>query len=81
MNSISIKRSKLSFKEKGYVFSIKNGIAEVFGLGQVSSGEMVYFNQANLFGMALNLEAQKVGIVLFGPDYKVKENFTVSRLK
>jgi len=42
---------------------------------------MVLFNQANIFGMALNLESEKVGIVLFGPDYKIKENFTVSRLK
>ena len=71
----------LNFQEKGYVLTVKDGIAEVFGLKKVSSGEMVLFNQSNLYGMALNLESEKVGIVLFGPDYKIKENFTVSRLK
>jgi F-type H+-transporting ATPase subunit alpha len=70
-----------NFKQKGKVLSVKDGIAEVFGLKHVSSGEMVFFNQANLFGMALNLENEKVGVVLFGPDYKIKENFTVTRLK
>ena len=73
--------TKLSFEQKGYVLSVKDGIAEVFGLNQVASGEMVLFNQAGIFGMALNLESEKVGIVLFGPDYKIKENYTVSRLK
>jgi hypothetical protein len=55
-------RNNSSFEQKGYVLSVKDGIAEVFGLKQVASGEMVFFNQANIFGMALNLESQKVGI-------------------
>jgi F-type H+-transporting ATPase subunit alpha len=68
------------FTEFGRVLSIKDGVVQVYGLKNVSSGEMVFFPAANIYGMALNLENNTVGIVLFGADYLIKENFIVTRL-
>jgi F0F1-type ATP synthase alpha subunit len=54
-------------KEFGSVISIGDGIARVFGLTQVQAGEMVEF-KSGVKGMALNLETDNVGIVIFGND-------------
>ncbi len=54
--------------ETGQVLSVGDGIARVFGLQNVMSGEMVEFPTAGLRGMALNLETDNVGVVIFGDD-------------
>lgn len=64
--------------EVGQVLSVGDGIARVHGLDNVQAGEMVEF-PGGLKGMALNLEADNVGIVIFGSDAGVKEGDTVKR--
>jgi F-type H+-transporting ATPase subunit alpha len=65
--------------ETGQVLSVGDGIARVFGLQNVMSGEMVEFPSAGLRGMALNLETDNVGVVIFGDDKEIREGDTVSR--
>ncbi|MEM0921644.1 MAG: F0F1 ATP synthase subunit alpha [Pseudomonadota bacterium] len=64
--------------EIGRVLSVGDGIARVYGLDQVQAGEMVEF-PGNIRGMALNLEADNVGVVIFGDDRTIKEGDTVKR--
>ena len=64
--------------EVGQVLSVGDGIARVFGLDNVQAGEMVEF-PGGIRGMALNLEADNVGIVIFGSDSTIKEGDTVKR--
>ncbi|WP_428699249.1 F0F1 ATP synthase subunit alpha [Stappia sp.] len=64
--------------EVGQVLSVGDGIARVYGLDQVQAGEMVEF-PGGIKGMALNLETDNVGIVLFGSDRDIKEGDTVKR--
>ncbi|MEM9147750.1 MAG: F0F1 ATP synthase subunit alpha [Pseudomonadota bacterium] len=64
--------------EIGRVLSVGDGIARVYGLDQVQAGEMVEF-PGGIRGMALNLEADNVGIVIFGSDQDIKEGDTVKR--
>ena len=64
--------------EVGQVLSVGDGIARVYGLDQCQAGEMVEF-ESGVQGMALNLEADNVGIVIFGPDRDIKEGQTVKR--
>ena len=65
--------------ETGQVLSVGDGIARVFGLANVQAGELVSFPNAGLKGMALNLETDNVGIVIFGDDKAVCEGDTVTR--
>jgi F-type H+-transporting ATPase subunit alpha len=65
--------------ETGQVLSVGDGIARVFGLQNCMAGEMVEFPQAGLRGMALNLETDNVGVVIFGDDRAIREGDTVSR--
>src|SRR6201995_4560159 len=65
--------------ETGQVLSVGDGIARVFGLQNVMSGEMVEFPGAGMRGMALNLETDNVGVVIFGDDKQIREGDTVSR--
>jgi F-type H+-transporting ATPase subunit alpha len=65
--------------ETGQVLSVGDGIARVFGLQNVMAGEMVEFPSAGLQGMALNLETDNVGVVVFGDDRAIREGDTVSR--
>jgi F-type H+-transporting ATPase subunit alpha len=65
--------------ETGQVLSVGDGIARVFGLQNVMSGELVEFPSAGLQGMALNLETDNVGVVVFGDDRTIREGDTVSR--
>ncbi|MDE1897100.1 MAG: F0F1 ATP synthase subunit alpha, partial [Rhodospirillales bacterium] len=65
--------------ETGQVLSVGDGIARVFGLANVQAGELVSFPNAGLKGMALNLETDNVGIVIFGDDKGVREGDTVTR--
>jgi F-type H+/Na+-transporting ATPase subunit alpha len=64
--------------EVGQVLSVGDGIARVYGLDNVQSGEMVEFENG-VRGMALNLEIDNVGIVIFGNDREIKEGQTVKR--
>jgi len=64
--------------EVGQVLSVGDGIARVYGLDQVQAGEMVEF-PGGIKGMALNLETDNVGIVIFGNDSTIKEGDTVKR--
>jgi F-type H+/Na+-transporting ATPase subunit alpha len=64
--------------EIGQVLSVGDGIARVYGLDKVQAGEMVEF-PGGIRGMALNLEADNVGVVIFGDDRTIKEGDTVKR--
>ena len=64
--------------EVGSVLSVGDGIARVHGLANVQAGEMVEFSNG-VQGMALNLEADNVGVVIFGSDAQIKEGDTVKR--
>jgi F-type H+-transporting ATPase subunit alpha len=66
--------------EVGQVLSVGDGIARVYGLDNVQSGEMVEFENG-VRGMALNLETDNVGIVIFGNDREIKEGQTVKRTR
>ncbi len=66
--------------EVGRVLSVGDGIARVHGLDSVQAGEMVEF-PGGIMGMALNLEVDNVGIVIFGDDRSIKEGDTVKRTK
>ena len=65
----------------GRVLSVGDGIARVFGLDKVQSGELVEFPKAGVKGMALNLERDNVGIVIFGDDQAIGEGDEVRRLR
>ena len=66
------------FNEMGYVLSIGDGIARVYGLLKVKAGEMVEFG-SGIKGMALNLEKDSVGVVIFGNDTLILEGDLVKR--
>src|ERR1700719_3041455 len=64
--------------EVGEVLSVGDGIARVYGLDNVQAGELVEF-PGGIKGMALNLETDNVGVVIFGSDAGIKEGDTVKR--
>jgi F-type H+-transporting ATPase subunit alpha len=64
--------------EVGTVLSVGDGIARIYGLDNVQAGEMVEFDNGTK-GMALNLEADNVGVVIFGSDAEIEEGSTVKR--
>ena len=64
----------------GQVLSVGDGIARVHGLDNVQAGEMVEFTKAGVKGMALNLERDNVGVVIFGTDAEISEGDDVRRL-
>lgn len=70
--------SEAEVAEVGQVLSVGDGIARVHGLDQVQAGEMVEF-PGGIKGMALNLETDNVGIVIFGDDRSIREGDTVKR--
>ncbi len=69
----------LDVSEVGQVLSVGDGIARVYGLEKVQAGELVEFS-SGVKGMALNLEEDNVGVVIFGSDQEIKEGDTVKRL-
>ena len=64
--------------EIGQVLSVGDGVARIYGLDQVRAGEMVEF-PGGIKGMALNLETDNVGVVIFGDDRDIKEGDIVKR--
>lgn len=69
---------KMEMADVGYVISVGDGIALVQGLDNCMSGELLLFPN-DIYGMALNLEEDHVGVVLLGDDTKIKENDEVRR--
>jgi len=69
----NVRRHKVEFRAKGHVISVGDGIVRAVGLLSVRAGEMVKFPRTNVSGMALNLEVDTVGIVLFASDRAVVE--------
>ena len=70
--------AKAEVTEVGQVLSVGDGIARIYGLDNVQAGEMVEFSDGSK-GMALNLESDNVGVVIFGDDRAIKEGDTVKR--
>lgn len=70
---------KAEVSEIGWVLSVGDGIARVYGLDNVQAGEMVSFSNG-VRGMALNLEIDNVGVVIFGSDRDIREGDSVKRL-
>ncbi len=70
--------STASVAEVGQVLSVGDGVARIYGLDQCRAGEMVEF-PGGIKGMALNLEADNVGVVIFGSDRDIKEGDIVKR--
>ena len=73
-------RSEAELEEVGTVLQVGDGIARIYGLNSVQSGELVEFN-SGLRGIVLNLEEDNVGVVLLGPSVGIKEGDTVKRTK
>ena len=69
---------KSEVSEIGQVLSVGDGIARIYGLDNVQAGEMVEF-PGGVRGMALNLEEDNVGVVIFGSDREIREGDTVKR--
>jgi F-type H+-transporting ATPase subunit alpha len=70
--------TEVEVSEVGQVLTVGDGIARVYGLDNVQAGEMVQFSEGTK-GMALNLETENVGVVIFGDDSKIKEGDVVKR--
>jgi proton translocating ATP synthase F1 alpha subunit len=70
---------KLDVDEIGRVISVGDGIARIYGLQKIQAGEMVEFAATGIKGMALNLENDNVGVVIFGSDTEIKEGDIVKR--
>nr|YP_010470415.1 ATP synthase F1 subunit alpha [Tetraselmis marina]UVF37903.1 ATP synthase F1 subunit alpha [Tetraselmis marina] len=75
---ITSKQFNISYEEVGKVLSIGDGIARIYGLNKIQAGEMVEF-QSGVKGMALNLENDNVGVVVFGGDTTINEGDVVKR--
>ena len=77
-NEIANFGTEANVAEVGQVLSVGDGVARVYGLDQVQAGEMVEFEDGTK-GMALNLETDNVGVVIFGDDRNIQEGDTVKR--
>jgi F-type H+-transporting ATPase subunit alpha len=73
-------KSEAELEEVGTVLQVGDGIARVYGLTKVQSGELVEFENG-LQGIVLNLEEDNVGVVLLGPSTEIKEGDTIKRTK
>jgi len=67
------------FVDKGMVLTVGDGIAVVYGLFNIQSGELVDFCVEDIKGMALSLNTDRVGVIIFGNDRFIKEGFVVKR--
>jgi F-type H+-transporting ATPase subunit alpha len=82
VSEINSEKNDVSLIEEiGEVISVGDGVATISGLAKVRSGEMVEFCKTGLRGMALNLNLDSVGVVIFGEDRFVKEGDIVKRTK
>ena len=76
--AISKEESLSNLTEIGQVLAVGDGVAKVYGMDNVQAGEMVEF-ESGVKGLALNLEADSVGIVIMGSDSAIKQGDTVKR--
>lgn len=74
-------KTEVELEEVGTVLQIGDGIARIFGLTNVESGELVKFDKGDLMGIVLNLEQDNVGIVLLGDTHDIKEGDIVKRTR
>ncbi|MBE0637513.1 MAG: F0F1 ATP synthase subunit alpha [Bacteroidales bacterium] len=74
-------KTATELEEIGTVLQIGDGIARIFGLTNVESGELVKFDKGDLMGIVLNLEQDNVGIVLLGDTHDIKEGDIVKRTR
>ncbi len=74
-------KTESELEEIGTVLQIGDGIARIFGLSNVESGELVKFEKGDLMGIVLNLEQDNVGIVLLGDTHDIKEGDVVKRTR
>jgi len=72
-------KSEKKLEETGIVLSMSDGIARCYGLTKIQAGEMVEFNKGNIKGMALNLEPDVVGVVVFSNEREIQEGNFVKR--
>ena len=72
-------KDEKTLEETGIVLSMSDGIARCYGLTKIQAGEMVEFNNGNIKGMALNLEPDVVGVVVFSNDRDIQEGNFVKR--
>ena len=70
---------KIEMAETGVVVSVGDGIARIYGLENCMAGELVEFPSAGVYGMALNLEEDNVGVAIFGEDRYIREGDTARR--
>ena len=77
-DKISGAKTQIDVAQVGKVLSVGDGVARVYGLDQVQAGELVEFS-SGVKGMALNLEEDNVGVVIFGSDREIKEGDIVKR--
>lgn len=77
--NIKFFKDEKKLQETGVVLSMSDGIARCYGLTKVQAGEMVEFNDGAIKGMALNLEPDVVGVVVFGNDREIQEGNFVKR--
>jgi F-type H+-transporting ATPase subunit alpha len=73
-------RSETELQETGTVLQVGDGIARIYGLTQVQSGELIEFSN-KMNGIVLNLEEDNIGAVLLGPSQGIKEGDTVTRTR
>jgi len=73
-------KKNIEVTETGTVLQVGDGVARIYGMESVQAGELVEFN-GGIKGMVLNLEADSVGVVIFGEDKEIKEGDTVKRTK
>lgn len=72
-------QTEAQLEEVGSVLQVGDGIARVYGLSNVQSGELIEFEKANIMGIALNLEEDNVGVVLLGESDSIQEGDVVKR--
>jgi len=76
---LSLGKHNKVFVDKGIVLTVGDGIAVIYGLFHVKSGELVDFCCEDIKGMALSLNSDRVGVIIFGNDRFIKEGFIVKR--
>ncbi|MCQ2740903.1 MAG: F0F1 ATP synthase subunit alpha, partial [Alphaproteobacteria bacterium] len=77
-DKITQSETSIDVSQVGKVLSVGDGVARVYGLNEVQAGELVEFS-SGVKGMALNLEEDNVGVVVFGSDREIKEGDIVKR--
>jgi len=78
-NWLALNDHNKTFVDRGMVLTVGDGIAVIYGLFNIQSGELVDFCTEDIKGMALSLNTDRVGVIIFGNDRFIKEGFVVKR--